>query len=404
MRASSALALLFLLAAAACGDSNPSGPSAPVDPVLFRSYVALGNSITAGFQAGGINDSTQRESYARLLAEQMRTPYRYPSVGKAGCTPPLANLLDVLSNPIILLTCSAPSQPAAGPLNNVAVPGANSFDLTDPGMSTTNRLARYILGTGVTQVARAKEADPSFITLWIGNNDILGEVTEGMLRAPDAAGTPPAQFAENYARITSALLGPNVRGGVLIGVVDASLAPLLIPASALADPAVRAGIERYAGRAVTVRADCAGSASLISLGVAVALRLDFSHTRESTIGCEKAAGQTGGVGDEFVLDADEMAAVRRTVAAYNAYIRAKADSLGFAYLDPNPLLQALRADGRVPPTPDFDSTTRPFGLYVSADGVHPAGAAHRLLANELIATIDAKYGVAIPPLAATAAR
>src|SRR5215217_3192503 len=121
----------------------------------------------------------------------------------------------------------------------------------------------------------------------------------------------------------SALLGPNVRGGVLIGVVDATFAPLLIPASALADPAVRAGIERYAGRGITVRADCAGSSSFISLGVAVALRLDFAHTREATIGCAKTAGQTGGVGDEFVLDAAEQAAVHRAVLAYNAYVQAK---------------------------------------------------------------------------------
>ena len=367
-----------------------------MDPVLFRSYVALGNSITAGFQSGGINDSTQRESYARLLALQMRTPYRYPSTGAAGCTPPFASPLDVVTNPLILITCSAPSSAAAGPLNNVAVPGADSFDPTSPAMAGSNRLAAYFLGAGGTQVARAREADPSFVSVWIGNNDILGEVTEGMLRAPNEAGTPPSQFAANYAQMMSALLSPNVRGGVLIGVMDASMAPLLIPASALAQPAVRAGIERYAGRPIAVRADCAGSTSLISLGIAIAIRV--SSSRDATIGCTRAAGQSGGVGDEFTLDDDEQAAVRRTVAAYNAYIRAKADSLGFAYYDPNPALAAFRADGRIPAVPDFDAARRPFGLYVSADGVHPAGAAHRVLADELIAAINAKYGTAIPRL------
>src|SRR5215213_7639384 len=155
-----------LLALAACESNGKAlGPSAPPGGEIFRSYVALGNSITAGFQAGGINDSTQRESYARLVAGQMNTPYRYPSVGKAGCTPPLGNLLDVLTNPALLFTCSAPSTPAAGPLNNVAVPGADSFDPTSPAMSTSNRLAGYILGAGATQVSRAKEADPSFLSI-----------------------------------------------------------------------------------------------------------------------------------------------------------------------------------------------------------------------------------------------
>jgi len=35
---------------------------------MFQRYVAMGNSITAGFQSGGINDSTQRRSYAVLVA------------------------------------------------------------------------------------------------------------------------------------------------------------------------------------------------------------------------------------------------------------------------------------------------------------------------------------------------
>src|SRR5215213_7058753 len=98
-----------LLALAACESNGKAlGPSAPPGGEIFRSYVALGNSITAGFQSGGINDSTQRQSYARLLARQMGTAYRYPSVGTAGCTPPFASPLDVVTNPFILLTCSAP--------------------------------------------------------------------------------------------------------------------------------------------------------------------------------------------------------------------------------------------------------------------------------------------------------
>ena len=55
---------------------------------IFSSYVALGNSITAGYQSGGINDSTQRLSYAVLLAKQMGTRFAYPSLVMPGCPPP----------------------------------------------------------------------------------------------------------------------------------------------------------------------------------------------------------------------------------------------------------------------------------------------------------------------------
>src|SRR5215218_8050844 len=88
-RASAAVGLAAMLAA--CTDTLPviAGPAA-VDP-LFQSYVALGNSITAGYQSGGITDSTQRESYAFLLARQMHTRFAYPSLSPPGCPPPIVN-------------------------------------------------------------------------------------------------------------------------------------------------------------------------------------------------------------------------------------------------------------------------------------------------------------------------
>src|SRR5437764_1087833 len=58
---------------------------------IFRNYVAIGNSITAGWQSGGINDSTQQQAYPRLLAIQMGTPYKYASLVAPGCPPPVNN-------------------------------------------------------------------------------------------------------------------------------------------------------------------------------------------------------------------------------------------------------------------------------------------------------------------------
>ena len=63
-----------VMALAACSpDKKLLGPTTPVGGDIFKSYVALGNSITAGYQSGGIVDSTQRQSYAFLLASRMGT-------------------------------------------------------------------------------------------------------------------------------------------------------------------------------------------------------------------------------------------------------------------------------------------------------------------------------------------
>src|SRR5437867_10022781 len=89
----SAEVLGLVLAAAACNDDQLNRPfsSTPVDP-LFARYVSMGNSITAGFQSGGINDSTQQQSYAVLLAQAMRSPFFVPSLTKPGCPPPFTNV------------------------------------------------------------------------------------------------------------------------------------------------------------------------------------------------------------------------------------------------------------------------------------------------------------------------
>ncbi len=88
-----AAVLGFALVATACNNDQLNRPfgSTPVDP-LFDRYVSMGNSITAGFQSGGINDSTQLQSYAVLLAQGMRSPFFPPLLNKPGCPPPYTNV------------------------------------------------------------------------------------------------------------------------------------------------------------------------------------------------------------------------------------------------------------------------------------------------------------------------
>src|SRR5688572_2218381 len=89
----SLIGLTFLaLGGTSCFDDDADevlGPR-PID-AIFASYVALGNSVTAGFQSSGISDATQRQSFAFLLAQQMNTRYMYASLRSPGCPPPIIN-------------------------------------------------------------------------------------------------------------------------------------------------------------------------------------------------------------------------------------------------------------------------------------------------------------------------
>src|SRR5215831_7729637 len=227
-----ALALGALGALAACDNGNSSVTVLiPVNP-MFQSYVALGNSLTAGFQSGGINDSTQRQSYALLLARVMHTRYAFPSLTMPGCPPPINNFLTqsrvgtastdgtcLLRNPTSVTTV----------LNNVAVPGIASanpsqqVDTTQKG----NPLVQFILG-GESMVQRALDAQPTFATVWVGNNDVLGPAIQGI----PALATPQATFVANYSKMINQLVtgAPTGLKGVLIGVVQVAGAPVMVAA------------------------------------------------------------------------------------------------------------------------------------------------------------------------------
>jgi lysophospholipase L1-like esterase len=383
-------------------DNGIVGPT-PVDP-LFTSYVALGNSITAGYQSGGINDSTQAQSYAVLLAKQMNTRFAYPALLKPGCPPPVNNLLTqsrVGGTASTSTSCSFRSNVTAT-LNNVAVPGIATADPTSTvgvGSNSANPLIDVILG-GKTMVAKALDASPTFATVWVGNNDILGPATSGLI----GTATSATAFATNYGKMMDELIAgaPHLKG-VLIAVVQVGQVPLLFQAGVLAaSPAAAGAAAQVAGRPVTLDpTTCAGNnaGALVAFPYLVAIRSRATGT-PGTVFCQPVAG--GGAndpGDNGILDITEQATVTARINAYNAYIHAKADSLGWAYYDPNPTLGALKADPtKIPPFPNLASTTAPFGQYFSLDGVHPSALAHTVIANDLIAAINAKYGTHLATL------
>src|SRR5690606_31066611 len=101
------------------------------------------------------------------------------------------------------------------------------------------------------------------------------------------------------------------------------------------------------------------------------------------------------VGDIFVVDAAEQQEIASALAGFNAFIAARADALGFAFLDPNPVLASLRQGGQIPPVPNLASATAPYGEYVSLDGVHPSSKGQAAIANAVIDAINQEYGISI---------
>jgi lysophospholipase L1-like esterase len=385
------LSLTAALLVAGCATENVTLPASHTAyKGLFASYVAIGNSISAGFQSGGIVDSTQRESFADLFAQTVGTRYAYPSINPPGCPPPIVNFqTGALYEGATAVSCGL-RNPASvtAVLNNVAVPGAAVADLTASTSANSNVLTTLILG-GQTQIAKAIQASPTFVTVEIGNNDVLPAALSGdpIATAGVSPGiTPIDSFTVQYARAINQLTAaqPSVKG-VLFGVFNVTLIAALFPIDSIfSNPVLAFEVNAAAGTTITYSPDCVNSGALLSIDVLPLIR---AGKYPPAIGCSDT--------DLFTLDADKLAAFDAAITAYNAYIQAKADSIGFGFLDPNPLLVELRAQGQIPPYPNFASATQPFGPYVTLDGIHPSAAADQIIAGALIAKVDSVYGVNI---------
>jgi len=403
--------LLSAVAAVGCTDKTAKvlGPRLSDANSIFQSYVALGNSITAGYQSAGISDSTQQRSYAvRLGRDIMGTRFAYASLANPGCPPPIANFLTQArvagpagAPPSTSSTCYLRSGTAAI-LNNVAVPGATTFDPDAPSSTLTpsaNLLTQLILG-GENQVQRARAADPTFASVWIGNNDVLAAAVAGMLNPTAGISpgvTPQATFQTNYDKIITDLTAGNSNlKGVLIGVVNVVNAPILFSGRALQNPAFLGALSQAAGTPVTADpTTCTATTnSLISFLIVAAIK---AGTHPSTIYCEKTPQPP--VGDVFVLDSGELATLTTYIGNVNAYISGKAQAIGFAYLDPNKALDSLKLKNEITATgPNFTAPTAAFGKWISLDGVHPSTCAHILIADYLVDAINGKYNTTLTKL------
>lgn len=408
--------LAALLVVAACrNDESLAAPDLTNNSGLVARYVALGNSITAGFQSAGINDSTQRRSYAAVFARQAGAPYFYASLRMPGCPAPLvSNVTQArVGNPTS--PCALRASTPVPFLSNVAVPLANVLDATSntAAGSRPNALTSLILG-GRTQLEAMHAARPTFVSVWLGNNDVLGALTNSTNVGNSALVTPQSDFQAAYTVVLDAIEVDSAKAA-LLGVVDVTTLPYSSSGATYwcLKTALCPGVPAGGFPAnFTVNNNCApgaaipgakGDSILVPWTVGIA-KLSAAATSPQTLDCSI---------DAQVVNPAEYKVLRDAVAGYNAFISAQAAQRNMAYFDPNPTLLAARAaTARLPanqqgtlrsfPCPPGAPCGQPanalvtFGTWISLDGVHPTTVGHRIIADSLISTVNRSFGTTIP--------
>ena len=201
----------------------------------FSKYVALGNSLTSGYRDGTVYLDGQLESYPAMIAEQMQ------KAGGGTFTQPLvpdniggfANIpgfkgkltLQVVNGALTPVYSTAVStlDRLTGTYNNMGVPGAKSFHLVANGYGNMAGLAagtanpyfvRFASSSTASVLEDAMVQNPTFFSLWIGNNDVLSYATSGGVGTNQTGNTNPRTYSSND------ITDPNVLAGSIRAVLE----------------------------------------------------------------------------------------------------------------------------------------------------------------------------------------
>lgn len=457
------LALLLLPACSLLVPEEARLPAPPDDYQLgagtadFTRYVALGNSISAGYQSGALYESTQAQGWTALLARAMQVDeYSLPRVADPGFFgtelegpeakghltlafdedgASLANVpwpAGVTHYEQLLLD---PDRPV--PYHNLAIPGSVAYDLANS-LGADDCYTAILAGeanayfdvvlrnetidwtslggasANLTAVEQAILLEPSFVTLWIGSNEILLPAARG-----EGLAFYPAHFLETfYTEILDLLLAALPELGIVVATVpevtsvpffttlhwhavDGEGDPLLDPASGEPIPLMaEEGPLLADGDLVLLEASDALDEGLgLSLTAAVQrimvdTGLDLAAATAARPELLPRAGES--LGGDLTLVAEEVATLAQLTADYNTVIDTLAAARGIPVVDAHAHLAEAAEHGVT-----FDgvhlSTEFISGGLFSLDGVHPSSFGHAVIARYFIDAINEAYGSNLRP-------
>ncbi len=196
----------------------------------FSKYVALGDSFAAGFSDNALFIEGQKGAYPNILAQQFalvgggefKTPFMNDNIGGfslGGVQVPQFgprlwfNQANSTPTPAAGISSTDITAHLSGSFNNMGIPGAKATHLDFAGYASANPyFGRIASGANATVLDDALAQTPTFFSLWIGGNDVLGYATTG----GDGSNpiTPTATFDVVYNDLAGQLSSGGRKGVV----------------------------------------------------------------------------------------------------------------------------------------------------------------------------------------------
>jgi lysophospholipase L1-like esterase len=346
------LAIVFIVTTVSMGFSMSEFHEPDQDALMFERYVALGDSITHGFQSGAVDETRQNTAYGCLLADKMNTPFNLPLLKFPGY---LVNMEDIGKGNISWWEYYYPliggkrldDYENQDTINNFGITGMTLSDVITHGGSEGGFYKLTLSPEGKSALDQALEKNPTFITLWLGNNDVLNAA----LRVDASVLTDVNLFLDYLAEVEQKVLAtPSVKGVMIATVPDVTAIAYL---DEIDSPEYEAGSYKP------------------------------FWLREPN--------------PAMVLTPDEIVTIREKADIINTRIREVAAANGWALVDANLIFNDIRdnahemIDGNGNGTGEYLTADYLGGIF-SLDGVHPSITGHAMAANFMIDAINQTYG------------
>lgn len=354
--------VLLTTASAFAWGTQPPAPPEP-EPQIFDCYVSIGDSLTHGFQSGAVDETRQPTTYPNLIAQKMGTEFNQPLLKFPGY---LINIEDVLKGNIAWYEYYYPlvggervdGYDDQNILNNFGITGSESHNGLNTGGSEGGFFKLVLGSNGAPQVNQALDRNPTFVSFWLCNNDILGSA----LTCDVGALTPLADFQRDFGACVAAIdAKDSVMGAVLLNVPDVTCIAYLQEANSPDLPA--------------------GSMNPFWM----------AHASSN-----------------MALTPSDIALIQQRTNEINAEIERIAFAYNYAFVDANAIFYDIKQygynlkDGYGLATGQTISADYLGGLF-SLDGVHPSVTGQAVAANFIIDEINMTYGENLSPVNEVAA-
>ncbi len=453
------LILAFAVVWMGCELKTPETPKLNLTQgqLALNKIVAVGNSLTAGYQSAGLRRDFQEHSYPYLIAKQLGKADEFempwieaPGIGSTELTDPnyVAGPLEMTAEgPKVLDSTLITQVPTLlsnallpRPYDNLAVPGADLNDALNTLTSEGNGNAFFDIVLrnpnlgNTSMIQQAIMLNPTLIFLWLGNNDVLGAALNG---GDLDAITSQSDFQSRLNSVLSQLRS-NTSAFIVMGnvpyVTDIpfvnTLDGIFVDFGALGklpvmfdsnfqpidfDPSdgvlylplqtAETNVEHITlpylsiysetGIGIPDSADIADFLQLLGQDQATAA----ATAQQLVLGIKANGLNPTGIPmpGNLTITTDEAQSIKDAIDGFNATIAQLAQTYQVAVFNANAMLTQLNESGIDGYTGKY-VLLDPVNTAFSLDGVHPNNAGYAIVANQFIGILNQALGLNIPSI------